>query len=41
VYPNTDEETEDEEDETETKEDIQDKARLEEEVPSNTEEDNL
>jgi hypothetical protein len=40
VFPDTDEETEDAEDEMETDEDIQDTAGLEEEVPSDDEEDN-
>jgi hypothetical protein len=42
VFPNANEETEDAEDETETEmdEDIQDTAGLEEEVPSDDEEDN-
>jgi hypothetical protein len=39
VFPNADEETEDAEDETETDEEIQDTAGLEEGVPSD-EEDN-
>jgi hypothetical protein len=39
VFPNVDEETEDVEDETETDEDIQETAGLEEEVPSDDEED--
>jgi hypothetical protein len=41
VFPDADEEMEDEEDESETDEDIQDTARLEEEVPSNAEENDL
>jgi hypothetical protein len=41
VFPDANEEMEDEEDEMGTDEDIQDKARLEEEVPSNAEEDDL
>jgi hypothetical protein len=40
VFPNADEEMEDAEDETETDEDIQETAGLEEEVPSDEEEDN-
>jgi hypothetical protein len=40
VFPNADEETEDVEDETETDEDIQETAGLEEEVPSDDEDDN-
>jgi hypothetical protein len=40
VFPDADEETEDVEDETETDEDIQETAGLEEEVPSDDEEDN-
>jgi hypothetical protein len=40
VFPDADEETEDVEDETDTDEDIQDTAGLEEEVPSDDEEDN-
>jgi hypothetical protein len=39
VFPNADEETEDAEDEMETDEDIQETAELEEEVPSDDEED--
>jgi hypothetical protein len=38
VFPDTNEEMEDVEDETETDEDIQDTAGLEEEVPSDDEE---
>jgi hypothetical protein len=41
VFPNADDETEDAEDETETDEDIQDTAGLEEEVPSDDEENDL
>jgi hypothetical protein len=41
VFPNTDEEIEDEEDEMETDKDNQDKAKPEEEVPSNADEDYL
>jgi hypothetical protein len=41
VFPDSNEQMEDEEDETETDEDIQDEAMLEEEVPSDAEEDNL
>jgi hypothetical protein len=40
VFPDADEETEDVEDETETDEDIQETAGLEEEVPTDDEEDN-
>jgi hypothetical protein len=40
VFPDADEETEDVEDEMETDEDIQATADLEEEVPSDDEEDN-
>jgi hypothetical protein len=40
VFPNADEETEDAEDEMEPDEDIQETAGLEEEVPSDDEEDN-
>jgi hypothetical protein len=40
VFPDADEETEDVEDEMETDEDIQETAGLEEEVPSDDEEDN-
>jgi hypothetical protein len=40
VFPDADEETEDAEDETEIDEDIQEIAGLEEEVPSDDEEDN-
>jgi hypothetical protein len=40
VFPDADEETEDAEDEMETDEDIQDTAGLEEDVPSDDEEDN-
>jgi hypothetical protein len=40
VFPNADEEMEDEKDKMETDEDIQDEATLEGEVSSNNEEDN-
>jgi hypothetical protein len=40
IFPDADEEMEDAEDETEMDEDIQDTAGLEEEVPSDDEEDN-
>jgi hypothetical protein len=41
VFPDADEETQDEKDEMETDEDIQDKATLEEELSADDEEDNL